>query len=98
MRASLQFALRQIRPIHLLQTAGDPASEIAFGKIEKRVDTAAIDQSAIQVSRTGYVPKEFRHGCNTMGFLLCLIIVRAIVHISNPSSSTLRNKLFLSRK
>src|SRR5438132_219284 len=39
MRASIQFALNQILQAHVLQTSGDPASEVALRKFEKRACT-----------------------------------------------------------
>ena len=36
MRASIQFTLTQILQAHVLQTAGDPASEVALRKFAKR--------------------------------------------------------------
>src|SRR5262249_3288261 len=70
MGASIQFTLNQIRRAHFPETAGDPASEVALGKIEKRVDTAGVDQSAIELPRTSDMRKKFRHWRNAMGFLL----------------------------
>ena len=51
MRASIQFALNQILQAHVLQTSGDPASEVALRKFEERVDTSGIDQSAVELLR-----------------------------------------------
>jgi len=70
MGASIQFTLNQIRRAHFLETAGDPAREVALRKLEKRVDTAGVDQSAIELPRISDMPKEFRHWCDAMGFPL----------------------------
>ena len=70
MRASIQFALNQILQAHVLQTSGDPASEVALRKFEKRVDTSGIDQSAVELLRITDMHKKFCHGCDAVGFLL----------------------------
>jgi len=53
-----------------LEASGDPASEVALRKFEKRVDTSGIDQSAVELLRITDMHKQFCHGCDALGFLL----------------------------
>src|ERR1700730_11520418 len=50
MRASIQFALNQILQAHALQTSGDPASEVALRKFEKRVNVVSIFLRPVVIS------------------------------------------------
>ena len=70
MGASIQFALNQILHAHVFEAAANPAREVALRKLEKRVDTSGVDESAVELLGTSDMRKEFLYWCDAIGLLL----------------------------